>query len=282
MSHILNFAKNNTINTGLMAGEVAIVGAGCGELELMTIKAANTVSQATALVYDSLVSHDILTLVSAECERHFVGKRCGQPSAKQDDINALLLALALKGKKVVRLKGGDPHIFGRGAEESLYLAQHGVKSHFVAGVTAALGCASSSHIPLTYRGVARSVTLITGTKQSAQHYDKSARQWLALLQAESTLVFYMGKEQAPSISAGLLAAGCAPQLGVAFVTNGGRRNQIIRYTTVAEMPQQAKNIISSGPTLMIIGEVVQVGHELQTLIEDIDNKSQEAGYAKCE
>ena len=264
----------------LQAGEVAIVGAGCGQLDLMTIKAARIVAQADALVYDSLVSSDILTLVSSHCQRHFVGKRCGQPSIKQDDINALLLKLAKQGRKVVRLKGGDPHIFGRGAEEALYLAEHNVRSQFIAGVTAALGSASSTGIPLTFRGMARSVTLITGTKMTDADNAGAPTQWQALLAAQSTLVFYMGKEQANRIATGLLEANCQGSLPVAFVTNGGRPNQIITYATVSSMAHAAISIRDAGPTLIIIGEVVCVGQQLATLLTDIDNSIQyEAMYA---
>lgn len=254
----------------LHAGDVAIVGAGCGQLELMTLKAARIVAQAEALVFDSLVSSDILTLVTPTCQRHFVGKRCGQPSKKQDDINALLLTLAQQGLKVVRLKGGDPHIFGRGSEEALYLAQNGIRSQFIPGVTAALGCASSTGIPLTYRGMARSVTLITGTKMTYADNANAPTQWQALLAAQSTLVFYMGKEQAPSISVGLLDAQCGANLPVALVTNGGRPNQIVTYATVASMADAALTIKDSGPTLIIIGDVVSVGQRLNALLADID------------
>ncbi|HBF48051.1 MAG TPA: uroporphyrinogen-III C-methyltransferase [Shewanella frigidimarina] len=254
----------------LHAGDVAIVGAGCGQLELMTLKAARIVAQAEALVFDSLVSSDILTLVTPSCQRHFVGKRCGQPSKKQDDINELLLTLAQQGLKVVRLKGGDPHIFGRGSEEALYLAQNGIRSQFIPGVTAALGCASSTGIPLTYRGMARSVTLITGTKMTDADNANAPTQWQALLAAQSTLVFYMGKEQAPSISIGLLDAQCGANLPVAFVTNGGRPNQIVTYATVASMADAALTIKDSGPTLIIIGDVVSVGQQLNALLADID------------
>ncbi|WP_394129973.1 uroporphyrinogen-III C-methyltransferase [Shewanella maritima] len=262
-------------DSDIAAGEVAIVGAGCGDIDLMTIKAAKVVAQAEALVFDSLVNSDILSLANSDCERHFVGKRCGQPSYKQDDINALLYKLALEGKKVVRLKGGDPHIFGRGAEEALYLAKKNIKSQFVAGITAAIGCASSTGIPLTYRGMARSVSLITGTRMTDPDFDKAAKQWQALIHAESTLVFYMGKEQAQSISTGLLMAGCDRDLPVAFVTNGGRASQIVTQSTVEQMAKVAKKIISSGPTLIIIGEVVSVGMQLNNLLEGIPPFSDE-------
>ncbi|MDO6638472.1 MULTISPECIES: uroporphyrinogen-III C-methyltransferase [unclassified Shewanella] len=275
MSHTLNKLINfnsAAANNDLISGDVEIVGAGCGQLDLMTIKAARIVSQAEALVYDSLVSSDILSLVSADCQRHFVGKRCGQPSYKQDDINALLAKLATQGLKVVRLKGGDPHIFGRGAEESLYLAKLGIASRFTPGITAALGCASTTGIPLTYRGMARSVTLVTGTRITNDGLDQAPTHWKGLLEAQSTLVFYMGKEQAAAISAGLMSVKAEANLPVALVTNGGRPNQLITYANVSNMAKQATLIKDSGPTLIIIGEVVAVGQELAGLLSDIKAK----------
>ncbi|WP_076536119.1 uroporphyrinogen-III C-methyltransferase [Shewanella sp. UCD-KL21] len=275
MSHTLNKLINlndAAANNDLISGDVEIVGAGCGQLDLMTIKAARIVSQAEAIVYDSLVSSDILSLVSVDCQRHFVGKRCGQPSYKQGDINALLAKLALQGLKVVRLKGGDPHIFGRGAEESLYLARLGITSRFTPGITAALGCASTTGIPLTYRGTARSVTLVTGTRITNDGLDQAPTHWKGLLEAQSTLVFYMGKEQATAISAGLMAVNADAKLPVAFVTNGGRPNQLITYANVSNMAEQATLIKDSGPTLIIIGEVVAVGQELSGLLSDIQAK----------
>ncbi|MCL1045275.1 uroporphyrinogen-III C-methyltransferase [Shewanella electrodiphila] len=286
MSHsfnqLVNFNQaitsvNESSANTLGAGEVEIVGAGCGQLDLMTIKAARIVSQAEALVYDSLVSSDILSLVSPDCQRHFVGKRCGQPSYKQDDINALLAKLALQGLKVVRLKGGDPHIFGRGAEESLYLAKKSIVSRFTPGVTAALGCASTTGIPLTYRGTARSVTLVTGTRFISEGNHQAPTQWKALLAAESTLVFYMGKEQATAISQGLMAVDAPAELPVAFVTNGGRPNQLVTFATVSNMADKASLIKDSGPTLIIIGEVVAVGQELTELLDNIDRSADAFG-----
>lgn len=248
----------------LLPGSVAIVGAGCGELDLLTIQAARFIQSANAVVYDSLVSQEILSLCAPDCDRYFVGKRWGQPSAKQDDINVLLLALAQDGKRVVRLKGGDPHVFGRGAEEALYLAEHGIKSQFVSGITAALGCAASSGIPLTFRGLARSVTLVTGMQ-----CDDSATHWHALLSHQSTLVFYMGKEQASHIEQQLLTRGVSEQLPLAFVTNGGRIDQVVTYGTLATLAHTASAIRVAGPSLLIIGEVVNIAMQLNQLLAQI-------------
>lgn len=263
----------HTANSPVFPGTVAIVGAGCGELDLLTIKAALCIQAADALVYDSLVSEDILSLATVTCERHFVGKRFGQVSAKQDDINALLLLLAQSGKRVVRLKGGDPHIFGRGAEEALYLAERGIKSQYVPGITAALGCAASTGIPLTYRGIARSVTFVTGMQ-----CDESGAHWHALLSHQSTLVFYMGKEQAAAIEQQLRAHGTPSSLPLAFVSNGGRCNQVVTYGTLATLTHTAASITMAGPSLLVMGEVVLIAQQLNLLVAQMDNTYAEVAY----
>lgn len=281
--------RGKIANSPLLQGSVAIVGAGCGELDLLTIKAVLCIQAADAVVYDSLVNEDILSLASANCERHYVGKRFGQVSAKQDDINRLLLSLALSGKRVVRLKGGDPHIFGRGAEEALYLAERGIKSQYVPGITAALGCAASAGIPLTYRGVARSVTFVTGmlrTSQSEtkadlcgeQQRDESGAHWHALLSHQSTLVFYMGKEQAATIEQQLLSHGTASSLPLAFVTNGGRCDQVVTYGTLATLARTAASIATAGPSLLVIGEVVTIAQQFALLVAHMDQAYAEVAY----
>jgi uroporphyrin-III C-methyltransferase len=247
---------------------VAIVGAGCGDVELLTLKAARYITNANVIIYDSLVCEDILALASSRCVMHFVGKRCGQPSAKQDEINALLVNSAKKGGDVVRLKGGDPNVFGRGCEEAIYLAEHGIKSEFIPGVTAALGCAASAGIPLTHRGVARSVTMVTG-----RVFDNTGHSWRSLLMAETTLVFYMGKEQSESIAQGLLDGGASVELPMAFISNGARANQQVTYASLGTMAEVARRIQADGPTLMIVGEVVNVGLALSELMEGIGEAS---------
>lgn len=254
-------------------GEVAIVGAGCGDVELLTLKAARLISSAEAIIYDSLVSEDILELADSECTMHFAGKRCGMPSAKQDDINQLLVDCAKRGLKVVRLKGGDPNVFGRGCEEAIFLAKHGISSQFVPGITAALGCAASAGIPLTHRGVARSVTFVTGTVIDSP--SQSGIGWQALLSAQSTLVFYMGKEQAAHIAHGLLTAGASIQLPMVFICNGARVEQELTFATLGTMAEIASQLQVTGPTLMIVGKVVSVGQELARLISQYSHTMEE-------
>ncbi|ACJ29647.1 Uroporphyrin-III C-methyltransferase [Shewanella piezotolerans WP3] len=244
---------------------IAIVGAGCGDIDLLTIKAARAIIGAQAIVYDNLVSRDILQLAADDCELHYMGKRYEEPSATQEQINLKLLQLSQQGKGVIRLKGGDPNVFGRGAEEALFLAQHGIKSEFIAGVTAALGCAASAGVPLTHRKVSRSVTFVTG-----HHCDDSAIEWGGLLASKSTLVFYMGKERAADIAHGLLKAGAKLSLPVAFISNGGRTDQQVITTTIRDMVDVAGAIKVEGPTLLIVGEVVAIGQELANCMSGLD------------
>lgn len=211
------------------------------------------------------MSRDILQLAADDCELHYMGKRFEEPSATQEQINLKLLQLNQQGKVVIRLKGGDPNVFGRGAEEAMYLAQHGIKSEFIAGVTAALGCAASAGIPLTHRKVSRSVTFVTG-----HNCDDSAVEWGGLLASKSTLVFYMGKERAADIAHGLLKAGAKLSLSVAFISNGGRTDQQVITTTIKDMVDVAGAITVDGPTLLIVGEVVAIGKELANCMSSLD------------
>ncbi|QYJ78731.1 uroporphyrinogen-III C-methyltransferase [Shewanella acanthi] len=260
------FLQNSALPT-LDAGSVALVGAGCGSLGNLTLAALTLIANCDAVVFDALVDNEILALLPETCERYDMGKRGGNPSASQDAINHKLLELAQCGLKVLRLKGGDPSVFGRGGEEALFLARHGVKSQFVAGVTAALGCAASAAIPLTHRGVSRSVTLVTGHQQDGD----TTHHWRTLLSLGSTLVFYMGKDQAPKIAASLLLSGANPDLPMVFISAGCREAQQLHPATIATMALTAKLIQTQGPTLMILGEVVAVGSELQQLLAEIDN-----------
>ncbi len=269
LSQELLLTLNETISMQNTAGfdenRIAIVGAGCGDIDLLTIKAVRAIIGAQAIVYDNLVSRDILQLAADDCELHYMGKRFEEPSATQEQINLKLLQLNQQGKVVIRLKGGDPNVFGRGAEEAMYLAQHGIKSEFIAGVTAALGCAASAGIPLTHRKVSRSVTFVTG-----HNCDDSAVEWGGLLASKSTLVFYMGKERAADIAHGLLKAGAKLSLPVAFISNGGRTDQQVITTTIKDMVNIAGAITVDGPTLLIVGEVVAIGKELANCMSSLD------------
>jgi uroporphyrin-III C-methyltransferase len=244
---------------------VTLVGAGPGDPELLTLKALRAMEQADAVVYDSLVSPEILALIPSGVKRLEMGKRCGKRSASQQDICNLLVRLARTGKRVVRLKGGDPFIFGRGGEEALYLQRHKIPFSVVPGITAALGCAASSLIPLTHRGLSRAVTLVTGHLQKGGEF----KGWAALAQAGQTLVFYMGLEQADVIQQQLLLEGCVAQLPVALIESGTTQDQQLCITELGRLTDTTANLTPSGPVLMVIGEVVGLRTELTATLDSL-------------
>lgn len=242
--------------------QISLVGAGPGPLELLTLRALHRIEAAEVVVYDRLVGSEILARIPQGAARFDVGKRCGEPSPTQEEINALLLALARTGKRVVRLKGGDPLVFGRGGEEALHLARNGIEAELVPGITAALGCAASTLIPLTHRGLARSLTLVTGHLMDEGDY----RGWQGLTRAGHTLVFYMGLERAAQIRQGLLAAGASGDLPVALVVAGCSARQQVHHARLEGLEQAARALLGQSPVLIIMGEVVNLGAELQALL----------------
>ena len=229
---------------------------------MLTLRALQRLEAAEVVIYDRLVGSEILARIPKGAARFDVGKRCGEPSPSQAQINALLLALARTGKRVVRLKGGDPLVFGRGGEEALHLARHGIEAELVPGITAALGCAASTLIPLTHRGLARSLTLVTGHLMDEGDY----RGWQGLTRAGHTLVFYMGLERAARIRQGLLAAGASPDLPVALVVAGCSPQQRVHETRLAALEEAALALLGQSPVLMIMGEVVSLRTELNVLL----------------
>ncbi|MBL0530183.1 uroporphyrinogen-III C-methyltransferase [Aeromonas caviae] len=244
--------------------QISLVGAGPGPLELLTLRALQRIEAAEVVVYDRLVGSEILARIPHGAARFDVGKRCGEPSPTQEEINALLLALARTGKRVVRLKGGDPLVFGRGGEEALHLARHGIEAELVPGITAALGCAASTFIPLTHRGLARSLTLVTGHLMDERDYQG----WQGLTRAGHTLVFYMGLERAAQIRQGLLAAGASLDVPVALVVAGCSARQQVHETTLDGLAQAALALLGQSPVLIIVGEVVRLRAELQGLLTE--------------
>ncbi|MEZ8094239.1 uroporphyrinogen-III C-methyltransferase [Photobacterium swingsii] len=250
-------------------GFVSLVGAGPSDPELLTVKALKAIQQADVLVFDRLVSQDIIALANPDAEHLYVGKRCGFPSLKQPDINELLITKAQQGLYVVRLKGGDPLIFGRGGEEGLALAQHKIPFEFIPGITAALGCAASSFIPLTHRQVSRSVTFITGHVVAG-----SLPAWSMLANEGQTLVFYMGLEKAIEIETGLLQAGLAATTPVAVVTHGCSPLQQVYIAQLDGLQVLAHTLKGESPALLIIGDVVTLRAELTTTIAAFQPKSE--------
>ncbi|MBD1556411.1 uroporphyrinogen-III C-methyltransferase [Vibrio sp. S9_S30] len=242
-------------------GKVKLVGCGPSDPDLLTIKAFKAIQDAQVLVYDRLINQDILTLASPHVETIYVGKRCGHPSMKQEAINALLVRLAKEGKQVVRLKGGDPFIFGRGGEEALELAKYQIPFEVIPGITAAIGCAASAMIPLTHREVSRSVTLVTGNVVTG-----ALPAWSGLVSSGQTLVFYMGLEKAHEIQQGLMNNGLTSETPVAIVINGCSEEEKIYTLTLGQLSDGATQVKGMSPALMILGEVVKIRASISALI----------------
>ncbi|MCK6450063.1 MAG: uroporphyrinogen-III C-methyltransferase [Alphaproteobacteria bacterium] len=231
---------------------VHIVGAGPGDPELLTVKAVRVLEQAEIVVYDRLVSPEILDHVPAAATRLYVGKMAGCHPMPQDQINALLVELAQTGKRVVRLKGGDPLIFGRGSEETLHLARHGIPFDVVPGITAASGCAAAFGIPLTHRGLATGVRYVTGhSRDGTLDLD-----WHSLADPNTTLVVYMGLANLPLISARLIGAGLSADTPAAAVAEGTTPRQRIVPATLGTIAQELLERDLPSPVLVFIGSVV--------------------------
>lgn len=243
-----------TQNTASTAGHVALVGAGPGDAELITLKGARLLGQADVVVYDNLVGEGILDLVSPAAERIFVGKMAGNHTLPQEDICQLLVDKARAGKFVVRLKGGDPFVFGRGGEEVDVLAAAGIPVEIVPGVTAALGAAASFGFPLTHRDHAQSCVFVTGhLKDHSVELD-----WPALARPGQTLVIYMGVTGLETISARLQAAGLPGDTPAALVYRATWPNQKIYRGTLGTLPEVAREHKVKPPTLIVIGSVVRL------------------------
>lgn len=246
------------------ATKVYLVGAGPGDPELLTVKALRLLRQAEVVVYDKLVADDILALIPAGAARIFAGKVARHHHMPQDQINSLLVSLARSGRSVVRLKGGDPFLFGRGGEEAAYLAAHGIAFEIVPGITSASGCAAYAGIPLTHRGIAHGVRFITGHAKEDEPLDMD---WPSLASAETTLVIYMGRITARRIAEQLIAHGMAATMPAAILVNGTRPNQIVERTTLAELPERVEALDFAAPTLLVIGAVVALADTLSWFAE---------------
>src|SRR5580692_2294565 len=236
---------------GRPAGEVWLVGAGPGDPELLTLKALKALQRADVVVHDGLVSEAILDLAPANARRLSVAKRKSRHSYAQDEINRLLVAFAREGLTVVRLKGGDPFIFGRGGEELEACRAAGVVCHIVPGVTAALAAGASAGAPLTHRGAAQAVTFVTGHAAAGGEPDLD---WVSLARPNQTVVIYMGVSTAAAIAARLMAAGRAGSTPALVVEDASLPTERRLVTTLAGLPGAAQGV--EGPALLIVGEAM--------------------------
>jgi len=234
-----------------LSGRVYLVGAGPGDPELLTLKGARILGRADIVLYDRLVARELLELAPPAAERIFVGKRRSHHSLRQEEICRLMVDHARAGRTVVRLKGGDPLVFGRGGEEIEALRAAGVPFEVVPGVTAATGCAAAAAIPLTHRDLSRTLVLVTGHSRDGE----PDLDWEMLCRPRQTLVFYMGHKVLERLCARLVEGGLAADRPVALVENGTLPGQRILAGTLADIARRSREAGVEGPAILIVGEV---------------------------
>jgi len=232
-------------------GVVWLVGAGPGDPDLLTVKALRVLQTTQVIVHDGLVSDEILSLAPASAQRINVAKSKSRHSLPQDEINRLLVALALDGRTVVRLKGGDPFVFGRGGEELLACREAGIECHVVPGVTAALAACAAVGAPLTHRGLAQSATIVTGHGAAGADPELD---WAALARPNHTVAIYMGLSAASIVSARLIEAGRAGETPTLIVVNASRLDERRIIATLATLPKAVEGVC--GPAVLIVGEAM--------------------------
>lgn len=243
---------------------VSLVGAGPGDPELIAVKALRRLETAQVVVYDRLVSDQILDLVPPGAARIYVGKANGVHTVPQTQINDLLVKLARAGHRVVRLKGGDPFIFGRGSEEAENLARHEVPFEVIPGITAASGCTANLGIPLTHRGLATGVRFVTGHCREDIDLDLN---WASLADPNTTLVIYMGLANIGKIAERLIAAGLSPDTPAAAIAQGTLPEQRLCRARLADLPSVTADVHLAAPVLFVIGRVVDLAETLAAPLE---------------
>lgn len=254
-----NNVENRLENTHLThdKGVVYLVGAGSGDPELLTLKALRVMQRADVVLYDSLVSEDILDMCAVKAEKIFVGKRRANHALPQEGINELLVKHALANKTVVRLKGGDPFIFGRGGEEIQEVVRHGICFESIPGITAASAAANRAGIPLTHRDHAQSVQFVTACKKLGAPNDDYSE----LLDSTQTVVFYMGLHRLAEMTRGLMAAGRDRETPFAIISHASLPTQQVLIGTLEDIAEQQASANLPTPALLIMGEVVNLHRE---------------------
>jgi len=238
-------------------GKVYLTGAGPGDIELMTVKALRVVREADAIIYDRLANPDILEEAKDGCEFIYVGKEDGRHIMPQDDINEVIYQNALKYENVVRLKGGDPFVFGRGGEEALYLLERDVKFDIIPGITSAISAPAYAGIPVTHRGIAVSFRVVTG--HESPNKKVSQIPW-DNFKTDDTIIFLMGLHNLPKISKKLIEIGKASDYPVAVISKGTTKDQSVVVGTLENIVEKAKNVPT--PALIVVGKVVELREQL--------------------
>ncbi len=258
-------------------GEVYLVGAGPGDPDLLTFKALRLMQRADVVLYDRLIGKGILNLVRRDAERVYVGKLPQEHTLAQHEISQILLRLAQQGKRVLRLKGGDPFIFGRGGEEIALLAEAGIPFQVVPGITAASGCAAYAGIPLTHRDHAQACVFVTGHTKDGQ----SDLDWNMLLQPRQTVAVYMGLAHLAGLSRAFIEKGAAPSLPVALIENGTRPNQRVLSGTLDTIAEKAIKAGVKGPAILIIGSIVRLREKLDWYVPEAQARDTNATEASA-
>ncbi|WLR94608.1 uroporphyrinogen-III C-methyltransferase [Shinella zoogloeoides] len=244
-------------------GSVWLVGAGPGDPGLLTLHAAHALQQADVIVHDALVNAECLSLARPGAALEFAGKRGGKPSSKQRDISLRLVELAHAGHRVLRLKGGDPFVFGRGGEEALTLIEHGIPFRIVPGITAGIGGLAYAGIPVTHREVNHAVTFLTGHDSSGLVPDRI--NWEGIAKGSPVIVMYMAMKHIGQIAANLIAGGRSPDEPVAFVCNAATAEQQVLETTLARAEADVEAAGIEPPAIVVVGEVVRLRASLDWL-----------------
>ena len=236
--------------------KVYLVGSGVGDAELLTIKALRLIESCEILIYDRLVSGEILKLANKDAHRIYVGKKKGEHCKTQDQINQIIVEAAKSGKKVVRLKGGDPLIFGRGGEEALFLKENGFEFEFVAGVSAANGCGASAMIPLTHRNLVNGYRVITGHFKGSE--DIEDLNWDKIADEECLLVIYMGLTNIDLIARKLMENGLSGDVSAAVIENGTLKNERKFFAKLQDLSDVVRDNKVTSPSLIYVGKTVDI------------------------